>query len=153
MRNPMSDAIVRRRFLEQAGGAVLALPLAALVEACASLVTRTVPTVEGKLRLSLAHYPELAEAGGSLRVKPDDGDQSVYVLALGGDRFAALSPICPHRGCVVEIADARLVCPCHGSTYDREGQVVRGPAQRPLTRYPADLTSDGVLDIDLGGRS
>jgi Rieske Fe-S protein len=153
MSDPMRDAMLRRRFLERAGGAVLALPLAALAGACASLVTRTVPAVEGKLRLSLAHYPELAEAGGSLRVKPEGGDDQVYVLALGGQRFAALSPICTHRGCVVEIADARLVCPCHGSTYDREGKVVRGPAQRALTRYPAELTSDGVLIIDLGGRS
>jgi len=74
----------------------------------------------------------------------------VYVLALGGGAFSALSPICTHLGCTVDIQGARLVCPCHGSTYDREGKVLKGPAERALRRLGAELSRDGVLTIDLG---
>jgi len=41
------------------------------------------------------------------------------------------------------------VCPCHGSTYDREGKVLRGPAEEALARYRTALTSDGVIVVDL----
>jgi Rieske Fe-S protein len=71
------------------------------------------------------------------------------VLALGDGAFSALSPICTHLGCTVDIQGARLVCPCHGSTYDREGKVLLGPAERALTRMPARLSADGILTIDL----
>jgi Rieske Fe-S protein len=65
----------------------------------------------------------------------------------------ALSPVCTHQGCVVDVQGAALVCPCHGSTYDRRGQVVRGPAERPLTSYPVKEDPPGTLVIDLTAAS
>lgn len=149
--------IGRRGFVERSVGVLLAAPLsasvAALLAGCASLVTRTITPVNGTLRLALAHYPELAEDGGSLKVVPEGADEAIYVLALGGRRFAALSPICTHLGCTVEIQDTQLVCPCHGSTYDREGRVLQGPAERALTRYRAEFAAGDVIVIDLGARA
>jgi len=138
--------IDRREFVERSVAAVLG---ASWLSACASLVTRTVTPVDGALRLALTHYPELTADGGSLKVLPKGAQDPIYVLALGNRRYAALSPICTHLGCTVEIEEGRLVCPCHGSNYDREGRVLRGPAERPLGRYRAELTSDDVLVIDL----
>jgi Rieske Fe-S protein len=136
----------RREFVERSIGVMLGTSVMA---ACASLVTRTVTPVDGALRLALAHYPELTADGGSLKVIAKGAADPIYVLALGNRRYAALSPICTHLGCTVEIEEARLICPCHGSNYDREGRVLRGPAERALDRYPVELTSDDVLVIDL----
>jgi len=138
--------IDRREFVERS---VVAMLGASMLGACASLVTRTVTPIDGALRLSLAHYPELTADGGSLKVLPKGAQDPIYVLALGNRRYAALLPICTHLGCTVEIEEGRLVCPCHGSNYDREGRVLRGPAERPLSRYRAELTPDDVLVIDL----
>jgi Rieske Fe-S protein len=138
----------RRQFVGRTIGAALTLPLLPMLSACASLVTHPVTPVAGQLRLALGAYPQLAVPDGSLLVMPAGTDVPVYVLALGGRTFAALSPICTHRGCTVQIRATRLVCPCHGSTYDREGRVVRGPAQRALTRYPAVVQGDALI-IDL----
>ncbi|WP_314174165.1 FAD-dependent oxidoreductase [Streptomyces winkii] len=48
----------------------------------------------------------------------------------------ALSPRCTHLGCLVRFNDAEGAweCPCHGSRFDTEGQVIQGPATRPLER-------------------
>ena len=141
-----ASCIGRREFVERSIGAVIG---GSVLAGCASLVTRTVTPIDGALRLALVHYPELAAEGGSLKVMPKGAADPIYVLALGNRRFAAVSPICTHLGCTVEIEQARLVCPCHGSNYDREGRVLRGPAARPLTSYRAELTSDEVLIITL----
>jgi cytochrome b6-f complex iron-sulfur subunit len=122
-----------------------------LVSACASLAARPVPVADGRVRLVLAEHPELGRSDGALKILPQGATNPLYVLRLEGDQFAVLSPICTHQGCTVDIQGPRLVCPCHGSTYDREGRVLRGPAQRSLTRVGATL-SDGVLVIDLAAR-
>jgi Rieske Fe-S protein len=136
----------RRRFL---GVCACALAGTALTSACASLALRRAVPVNGKLMLPLLQYPELTEAGGTLAVAPDGHDAPVFVFVVGEQQYVALSPICTHLGCTVEIQGDRLVCPCHGSTYDREGRVLRGPAERALHRYPVALSADGVLEIDL----
>ncbi len=45
-----------------------------------------------------------------------------------------LSAICPHSGCVVQWNQTELSwdCPCHGSRYGVDGQVLNGPAVTPL---------------------
>jgi Rieske Fe-S protein len=141
--------IDRRDFLERSFGAAAA----ALLTGCASVVARTITPVNGTLRLPLVRYPELTEAGGSLAVTPAGSTEPVFIFAGTDRRYVALSPICTHLGCTVEMQDARLVCPCHGSTYDRDGRVLKGPAERALARYEVEVTADGVLVIDLGKRS
>ncbi len=141
--------IDRREFVGACATACASALLGLAAGGCASLVARPVTPVDGRIELALAHYPELAEAGGSLKLLPEGRAEPVYVLAQSDGGFAALSPICTHLGCTVEIEGERLVCPCHGSTYDRAGAVLRGPAERPLARHRTSLSPDGVLTIDL----
>lgn len=46
----------------------------------------------------------------------------------------ALDLVCTHLGCTVSVTPDEWICPCHGSAFDRRGQVLRGPADRPLRR-------------------
>ena len=56
-------------------------------------------------------------------------------LMREGDAVYALSLVCTHLGCTVQVTPTELICPCHGSTFDRQGRVLKGPADRPLERY------------------
>lgn len=41
---------------------------------------------------------------------------------------------CSHLGCKIKSTEGNeVVCPCHGSRYDFNGKVLKGPAQNPLT--------------------
>ncbi|MHB8773096.1 MAG: QcrA and Rieske domain-containing protein [Syntrophales bacterium] len=50
----------------------------------------------------------------------------------------ALNLVCTHLGCTIAVTPRALVCPCHGSVFDRRGVVVKGPAGRPLERYAVE---------------
>lgn len=140
-----SPTLDRRAFMERCAGAAIAIVLGS----CASLVVRQVTPVNGKIELALQQYPELAQPGGALKLLPAGSNEQVYVLALDGGDLIALSPICTHLGCTVDVQGSVLVCPCHGSTYDRTGQVLRGPAVRALKRYNVARANDGLVIIDL----
>ena len=54
---------------------------------------------------------------------------------LVGDRIARRpEPRCTHQGCVLRHDDALDTwdCPCHGSRFDPDGNVLQGPANTPL---------------------
>jgi cytochrome b6-f complex iron-sulfur subunit len=47
----------------------------------------------------------------------------------------AISTICTHLGCLVRGTTEGFECPCHGTSFTRDGAVTRGPAPRPLPWY------------------
>ena len=66
-----------------------------------------------------------------------------------GEQIRALSLVCTHLGCTVTVTPTELICPCHGSRFDRTGQVVAGPAPRPLPQLAIRERGD-QLDILAG---
>jgi Rieske Fe-S protein len=59
--------------------------------------------------------------------------------------FSAIDATCTHEGCTVNGASGAIyVCPCHGSRYNRNGQVVNGPAKASLRQYNTTFANDVV---------
>lgn len=137
--------IDRRHFLLTCAAGACTL---AGVGGCASLASHPVTATNGVIRLPLAEHPELARPQGSVRILPAGEREPLIVLSLGEERYSVVSPICTHRGCAVDVQGANLVCPCHGSTYDRTGAVLRGPAEQPLRRYAVKVAG-AALEITL----
>lgn len=137
----------RRAFLIRSLVAALAAPGTG---ACAAVVATRVTPRDGRVRLPLRNHPRLLQPGGSIEIQPGEGRPSIYVLAVAGEEaYVALSSVCTHLACRVEVQGSRIACPCHGSAFDRRGRVLRGPAQRPLEEFPVSTTDEGVLVIDL----
>jgi glycine/D-amino acid oxidase-like deaminating enzyme/nitrite reductase/ring-hydroxylating ferredoxin subunit len=88
-------------------------------------------------------------AGASRRalrsIRPKTGDvvevdgQVVAAYRNEKGRLITLSPVCTHLGCRVgwNATDQTWECPCHGSRFQASGEVIAGPAERPLE--PLDL--------------
>lgn len=58
-----------------------------------------------------------------------------------------LNAVCTHLGCVVpwNNTENKFKCPCHGSQYNKEGKVIRGPAPLSLALAHTDIKDDGVF--------
>lgn len=110
--------------------------------------TRVKPVVGGpkfaKENLSVATHL----VAGYLARRPKSFDElapgDAAIMEIDGKRVAAfkdkdgvvraVSAICSHMGCVVgwNETDQTWDCPCHGSRFELSGEVIHGPATRPL---------------------
>jgi cytochrome b6-f complex iron-sulfur subunit len=61
--------------------------------------------------------------------------------------YRAISLVCTHLGCTTEERSFGFECPCHGSRYDWDGAVGKGPAQKDLPKLRVAETEDGNLHI------
>jgi cytochrome b6-f complex iron-sulfur subunit len=87
-------------------------------------------------------------------------DGKFYLVRLQ-EGFMALYQKCVHLGCTVpwrpefewpyegQVIRGLFRCPCHGSTYLRNGQIIFGPAPRPLDYMQISL-QDGRLLVNTG---
>ena len=71
----------------------------------------------------------------------------VYVVRRAG-RIYALRSTCTHRACLVVPDTSDLRCPCHGSRFELDGTVTKGPATRPLPHYAIVRAEGGRLIVD-----
>jgi cytochrome b6-f complex iron-sulfur subunit len=76
-------------------------------------------------------------------------EQRVWIIR-NDSGFYALWARCTHLGCTPNYFDdqSRFKCPCHGSNFNPEGEVIAGPAPMPLWRAKIELTATGDLIID-----
>jgi len=139
----MSDpSLSRRDFLKLARTALLTvsglLGLGGLVRFLSYSSQPPAPT-EFDLGL-VSNYPP-----GSRTVLPD----VPAVLVRSDNAFSALSLVCTHLGCTVESRPDGFACPCHGSRFDLQGKLLRGPAAKPLAALRVETTPDGKLKLYL----
>lgn len=76
------------------------------------------------------------------------------VIGRDAQGLYAMTVTCTHQGCEVDPVgsgdSATLACPCHGSRFDRNGAVVRGPANSPLAHFAVAVDSAGNVTVHGG---
>lgn len=158
-RHPLPVITTRRAFVCDAARALAAGVVAG--------VATPVLTACGRDRADATHGPVPAAtrqttilnvsslaADGESMVTPSNGPDgaSILIVRRSAEEYVALSMQCTHEGCPINPpVRGVIMCPCHGSQFDLNGQVRRGPAQYPLGRYesvyhPANKTLTVILD-------
>lgn len=112
---------------------------------------------------SVEEAPELNSTGKFFIVKVDKNkseaengivptnDNNVGVETGDGAYLIAIYQVCTHLGCLIpfQASQNRFICPCHGSTFERNSHYVLGPAPRNLDQFPVTL-ENGALVVDTG---
>ena len=145
--NPTSN---RRTFLSRLW---LGLGLVALVQflggAFAFLISGTGKKVAAK--------PFFIEVGAVDNFAPGSvtliRQGELYLNRLEDGGFLALSRKCTHLGCAIAWDEEQkfFACPCHASTFDDSGRVLKSPAPRPLDQHPL-VIEKGLVTIDIETR-
>jgi cytochrome b6-f complex iron-sulfur subunit len=143
---PGAAPLSRRYFLEIVGAGALGV-----VAAGSAVLTAQY------LSPNVLHEPPLKFHAGSVQdFSPDSVtlivDQKSYVVRAKEGYLYAMSAVCTHLGCITgwKSDEAVIACPCHGSRFDRQGNVIGGPAPRQLPRYLISLEDRGELIVDKG---
>ncbi|MEE2659077.1 MAG: Rieske (2Fe-2S) protein [Candidatus Latescibacterota bacterium] len=123
--------------------------LTPLAIGCATARTLRVQTRSGRVSVGSDQLALLAAGGQALTLLVGEGLVEPIILVSGYDGYIALGSTCTHLGCRVRPGRGAIICPCHGSTYNLQGAVTRGPAQRALTRYPVSIDSHGGISVVL----
>jgi Rieske Fe-S protein len=112
--------------------------------------TSILPTLTGQFansRVQVTTTSALANVDSAALVESIAG--LFLVARTSATTFTAIDATCTHEGCTVNgLNGAIYVCPCHGSRYNRNGQVVNGPAKAALRQYNTSFAND-VLTITL----
>jgi cytochrome b6-f complex iron-sulfur subunit len=88
---------------------------------------------------------QLNAKGMCLAKKTLMGD--VLVVKDQANNLIAVNPKCTHEGCTVEwqAKNQNFKCPCHDAKFGKDGNVMGGPAKKPLGKYMAKIEGGSVL--------
>lgn len=78
-------------------------------------------------------------------VRPKGWYYDIAVEKKGDGSFAALLLQCTHQANQLTPDGNGFHCPLHGSQFDKNGDVKKGPAERPLLQYKTLLEKDHLI--------
>ncbi|MGW4132946.1 Rieske 2Fe-2S domain-containing protein [Amycolatopsis japonica] len=147
--NPAPDDVKRRILLW--GGLITATTavlggVIALTRRATTNSEPSRPTAPGTNSPTVIAAVSAVAVGSSTRFTTPDG-AAAYLLRPSTDTFMAFLATCTHQGCPVTPAGSGFRCPCHGSTFDGNGQVTGGPATKPLNNVPVRVV-DGQVALE-----
>jgi menaquinol-cytochrome c reductase iron-sulfur subunit len=72
---------------------------------------------------------------------------TAWVVKRPDSSITAFGPQCTHLGCAYHWEESKneFICPCHNSIFAVDGQVISGPAPRPLDRYESKVEGTHLL--------
>jgi cytochrome b6-f complex iron-sulfur subunit len=143
----LKDKISRREFVQLTGSILIAsmtgATLSALFNSCTKEESNPVQPPQGtSFTIKLSEHPELSQVGGFKTFTVNS--TPIIVFRTGQTTFKALSLVCTHQGCNIDWVNSSMQfqCPCHGSKFDKDGNVIQGPASRNLQSFRTEYKSD-----------
>jgi len=95
-------------------------------------------------------FQVIADRRDAWNLYPAQRIGAVY-LRRNKDRVKAFNVVCPHLGCFVDTtADGSFKCPCHNSTFNRDGSLIEGSVSpRGLDELEVDQASlkQGIVKV------
>lgn len=133
----------RKDFLKKLGiltaGACCGAGLLSL-SGCATAKTVTGEYEDGKLKVKKTAFADTE----TVAVKHLSLQAPVLVKKTNQGYIAVLM-LCTHKGCELEQSGTVLVCPCHGSEFSLDGEVLSPPATENLKEYKVSENENFIL--------
>jgi cytochrome b6-f complex iron-sulfur subunit len=139
----------RKDFLQLTATLAIGAPLAGMIQSCSSGYVLYAVADGPRVTIPAASLPDLAQPNSFVKVYVDRFANPIVLFEGEGKKIYAVLTTCSHSGCEVRKLRTKFECPCHGSEYDLQGHVVRGPAPDALETFEV-LRREEVIEILLG---
>jgi Rieske Fe-S protein len=146
----VDDVQLPRQRVIRGAGVVMA---AGALAACSKTEEKPSATAESATSSADSAPAMIAAPGGDAIAKTADVpvgsgvivDEVVITQPAAGE-FKGFSSKCTHKGCAVnKVADGTIDCPCHGSKFNLDGTVAKGPATEPLETKAIAVQGDSIV--------
>lgn len=142
--------INRRKFIEKSGNLLLTSAgvtlFVSLLASCGKDSNPTGPGDNGETEektsvVNLSENQTLQQVGGFKTFQL--GSVPVILFRVNDTTFKTLSRVCTHQGCTIDwqSSNNKFNCACHGSQFDKDGNVLQGPANRSLANFRTEFDS------------
>ena len=159
----MNHSINRRDFIKTTTLATGALSLSGcefskqLIGICETTVPKDPESwtlSNNKIEIDLDRVPELSQAGSAIRLEDDGLPVRVLVVHGVDNTYHAFKNRCTHYSSgrrMDPVPGKPLIrcCSIGQATFDYDGKVISGPAEKELTIYPVDI-NENKLVVSLG---
>ena len=143
----------RRDFIEKTCTACLSITaLSSVLSAC-----QTTHYISGKIgkdgiTISLTDFITGTKNNPAYRsfliVRNDALQFPICVYRKDNTEYTALWMRCSHQGTELQVSGDSMICTAHGSEFNNKGQVISGPADQNLRKFPVSII-ENELFIDL----
>lgn len=139
----------RKEFLKTCGYAAMGLPLFGLLQSCGAFYYASATEDEGKISVSKSQFIISPENPGEKRdfvlIDSRHFDFPICLYKTGTDQYVASLLKCTHRGCGLNVGGGIYSCPCHGSEFSIDGNVLQGPANQKLKTFNIKTNRENVV--------
>jgi Rieske Fe-S protein len=141
--------MTRKEFLQTCASACVGLAgMSLLLESCAGIHYVEASVVDRQLQLGKDEFVRVKGDRTEFRryvvARFQGSDYPVVIYRFSETEYSALLLRCMHQYNELSVNGDLLTCPAHGSEYDNRGNVVQGPAERPLKSFTVTTDESNV---------
>ena len=98
---------------------------------------------DGKVEIPLSRF----ESSSIVIISPANYNYEIAILKTTDEKnkYRSLLLSCTHYENQLTITGNGYVCAAHGSRFDREGNVLKGPAEHNLKTLKTEITNDSLI--------
>ncbi|WP_183560179.1 ubiquinol-cytochrome c reductase iron-sulfur subunit [Mucilaginibacter sp. SP1R1] len=135
----------RRKFIQQSCSLCVAVGAGMVVgslSSCSVLPTYKTSIANNKVTVPVALFTQ----GNFQLIQPKNLYYNIGLKKEADGTYTALLLKCTHAdNQLTPAGNSGYKCTLHGSTFNMDGKVTAGPAERPLKKYTTEVISDQII--------
>ncbi|RMZ51533.1 Rieske (2Fe-2S) protein [Flavobacteriaceae bacterium PRS1] len=139
----------RRKFIKSCCYTTIGITLAgSFLQSCGSIYYASVSRNANKLVIAKSEFWQLKKDKKVYRsfvlIKTEDSEFPICIYKIKEDTYVASLLKCTHRGCELNVGGGIYSCPCHGSEFSVQGDVLEGPAEDKLKTFKTETDNENI---------
>ncbi len=134
----------RRKFISSSCSLCIAVGAGVVVQslsACKPTQIYKTTAVASQIKVPLSLF---AETDIQL-LNVENIDFEIILRKISDGNFSALKLICTHAENPLSVSGKNFLCSLHGSLFDENGEVIKGPAENPLKKFNTQVSQEEIV--------